>query len=164
MCRCGAWWMSRVGLRGTFLLLVAGFDLVYGWTRMIHPDPTFRAGRQYQLLSQIFPLDSTEASMTVWGMLWWFVAVIAGVSAFKKNDRWGFGAAIGIKVSWLFGNVYAWANGLDGGGGLVAVWVFVLAATILFSCISEASPAMDKLADDVHDTGEFRMGGPHDPE
>ena len=148
-------WWSRVGRRGVFLLLIAGFDLVYGWTRMIHPDSTFKSGQQYKLLAQVFPLPSVEASMTVWGMLWWFVAVTAAVSAFLPNDRWGYGAAIGIKISWLFGNGYAWSNGLDGGGGSVAVWTFVLAVTMLIATWPESVPEVDRWADEIHATGEI---------
>jgi hypothetical protein len=148
-------------------LFIAAFDVVYGWTRMIHPEPEVVHGEQYRLLSQIFPVDSPAASMTIWGMLWWFTAVVCAINAFRASDRWGYGAAIGIKVSWLIGNAWAWANGLDGGGGVIALWVFVLAIVIRIARVPEPVPALDRWADRVHDeTGEIPRanGGTHDPQ
>jgi hypothetical protein len=134
-----------VGWRGYFLLCFGSFDLVYGWTKLIHPDPTARDSQQLHLIGQLFPWLDSERTLLTWGYLWWAVGIICLVNAFRKDDQWGYGSAIGIKVTWIGANSWAWAHGLIGGGANVAIWVFILAVAIGCALRPENSPAITRM-------------------
>jgi hypothetical protein len=115
-----------IGWRGFFLLAIGIFDLVWGWTRLIHPDPVIASSQQLQLIGQLFSFIDGPKTILTWGYLWWLTGVICIIHAFRRDDMWGYGAAMGIKVSWIGANWFAWKHGLVGGGGTVAIWTFIL--------------------------------------
>lgn len=137
----------RVGDRGAALLCLGVFDFVYGWTKLINPDPVSAHSQQLQLIGQLFPMLPDHTTLLVWGYLWWLAGVFCVVNAFRRNDRWGYGAAIGIKVSWISANLIAWSHGLVGGGSTAAYWSFVLAMTVLSAIRAESVPEIDQYID-----------------
>jgi hypothetical protein len=42
------------------------------------------------------------------GWLWIAVGIVCAISAFAREDSYGFGTAIGIKVVWALGFAGAW--------------------------------------------------------
>jgi hypothetical protein len=153
----GVHWLCKVrhsvGHRGAALLGFGIFDLVYGWTKMIHPDPISAQSQQMRLLGDLFPWWPSHITIMGWGYLWWVVGAMCIANAFRRDDRWGYGAAIGIKVSWIVANVWAWSQGLIGGGATVATWGFVLYVTMILAIRPEADPQLDQWLD--QHTGEI---------
>lgn len=115
-----------IGWRGFFLLVIGLFDFVFGWTRLLHPDADIAASQQLRLIGELFPWLSHEATLLTWGYLWWITGVICVIHAFRRDDMWGYGSAMGIKMSWIGANAWAWYHGLVGGAGTVSTWVFML--------------------------------------
>lgn len=129
--------LRRVGHRGGALLVFGAFDFVYGWTRLINPDPLTRASEQLQVISHLFPFLTPDSTLTTWGWMWWLAGAFCIVNAFRIDDRWGYGMAIGIKISWLGANAYVWSQGVAGGGSATATWLFVLALCSLLAFRAE---------------------------
>jgi hypothetical protein len=145
----------RVGHRGAVLLGLGVFDLLYGYTKMINPDEVSRNSQQLRLLAEVFPLGSDRAAIVTWGLLWWLAGAFCLVNAFRHEDRWGYGAAIGIKISWLLGNAYAWSQGLIGGGSTLATWSLVLYFAVVSALRAEPTPELDDLIHELEShTGE----------
>lgn len=136
----------HVGRRGAALLILGIFDFVYGWTKMIHPDPISANSQQMQLLAELVPLDGPRTSMVVWGMAWWITGAFCVFNAFRTNDRWGYGMAMGVKISWIGGNAWAWTQGLVGGGSIVATWTFTFALVCLLAYWPEPVVDLERLA------------------
>lgn len=117
---------TRLGYRGAFLLFLAIIDLIYGWF-LINPTPEQTKTTQFVWRDHIMP---TEA----WGVVWLTVAVVLIVSAFLRQDRIGYAAAIGLKVGWAF---LAGAAGLtgnvQGAWTTVAIWGGFAGLTIMES-------------------------------
>jgi len=102
----------RVGFRGSVLLFLGELDLVYGWT-LAFPSAA----------SAVSPLNRyfcTMLPLRAWAVLWAGVGLICIYHAFHRYDRFGFIAAIAIKVLW-------------GSLALIGVW---------YSDVSIASPAI----------------------
>lgn len=84
---------SHLGRRGECLLFFGALDLVYAWS-MFFASPSARASNTtYVWVAAIAPLQA-------WAMLWALVGVICLYHAFQRYDRFGFIAAIGIKMIW----------------------------------------------------------------
>lgn len=141
---------TRVGWRGFFLLCFGLFDLVYGWTKLIYPDPVSKASQQMELIGQLFPVFDPETTLNLWGYLWWLAGILCIIAAFMTDDWLGYGAAIAIKVSWILANLWAWGQGLVGGGSVVATWVFILAVATGLALREETVRGLEELA-----TGEI---------
>ena len=151
----------RVGWRGATLVQLAVFFTWYAHTRMISPG---EITQQLDLVADVFPLHDDRESLTVWGLLWIGAAVLCLVSAFLPDDRLGYGAAFGIVLGWLGGNVYAWSQGLTGGGGTVSIWLIILSYVITNAMRPEEVPELEQAVDDLaqHNseiTGEIRLDG-----
>jgi hypothetical protein len=117
---------SRLGYRGAFLLFLAAIDLVYGWF-LINPTPEQERTTQFIWRDHIMP---TQA----WGVIWLCVAVVLVSTAFLRQDRIGYAAAVALKVGWSFIAAIAGLTGhVQGAWTTVAIWGGFAALTILES-------------------------------
>jgi peptidoglycan/LPS O-acetylase OafA/YrhL len=117
---------TRLGYRGAFLLFLAIIDVIYGWF-LINPTPEQSRTTQFIWRDHIMP---TQA----WGVIWICVAIILVVSAFMRQDRIGYAAAIALKVGWAFIAAVAGLTGsVQGAWTTVAIWGGFAALTILES-------------------------------
>lgn len=148
----------RIGFRGALLLVLGFFDLWYAATKMIWPDPVAANSQQNQLLAQVFPLDNMRTSMIAWGYLWVLAGLVLIVNAFRRDDRWGYATAIGIKLSWVGGNIYAWVHGLVGGGSTVGLWCVITGMIVIESLRPEPSPEVEAFLRDMRRAGNAEPG------
>lgn len=118
--------VHRVGHRGAALLFFALLDGVYAFSLLQPP-----AGGQ---LNASLAFMQNIAPFPVWGALWASAGVVCLASTFLVNDRWGFAAAMLIKVLWGVLYVYGALVGVDRAylGAVVwlclAGWVGVIAS------------------------------------
>lgn len=116
--------IHRLGRRGAALLFFAGLDGVIAWS-LLSPDTPLAASYAYA---------ATVAPLWAWGTLWGVCAGACAVNAFRRVDRVGFGAAMGVKALWglllaggsLTGHI---PRGLIG----AAVWLTFAAFVLLLS-------------------------------
>jgi hypothetical protein len=102
---------AGVGRRGGSLLLFGVLDLIYAWL-MYSATPARVAGSPvYRWFAEVFP------GLGGWATLWAAVGVICIYHAFHHYDRFGFVAAIGIKVVWALLSLAGWIM-----SDLSAVW------------------------------------------
>lgn len=105
--------IHRIGHRGTCLLFFSLLDFVYAYS-LFNPPREMTVALMF--LRDIAPLR-------VWGGLWLVVAVICLVSAFRIDDRWGFTAAMLIKVLWGGLYVYGAFHGVERAYVSAAIWL-----------------------------------------
>lgn len=117
-----------MGRRGAVLIVLGLVDFVYGWVRLIHPGPGSPAPPDS--LAQLLPFLPPTEAVVAWGLAWWVTGVFCVVNAFRLSDRWGFGMAMGIKVTWSAANLVAWIEGVPNSAAATTVWV--LAAWMVF--------------------------------
>jgi hypothetical protein len=111
----------RIGRRGAALLAFAFIDLVIGWLLL---DPQSRLIPSYRAVFAVAP-------PVVWALLWIGAGLIVGVHAFLRVDKFGFAAAILIKLLWALGLMASWlAYHAPRGWVGAATWV-VLAGLVL---------------------------------
>lgn len=90
----------RIGRRGAALLFFAGLDLIYGYA-LAFPTPG-----QDSPTNRYFTAIMPPVAL---GSIWATVGVICLYHAFQRHDRFGFNAAIMLKMMW-------------GGLALLGVW------------------------------------------
>src|SRR4051812_40271372 len=100
----------RIGRRGAILLILAIVDVAYGLSLMAPPPDSI--GEAATVWRQHY------APLWVWGMGWLVIAVILIVSAFLRDDRLGYAAAIGWKIAWSVSTLASWVI-----GGVPRGWV-----------------------------------------
>lgn len=83
----------QVGRRGASLLFFGTLDLVYAWAMYTNDPAAAVTNSTYRWIDTIAPLD-------VWAVVWAVVGLVCLYHAFHHYDRFGFIAAIGIKVVW----------------------------------------------------------------
>lgn len=83
---------SHVGRRGSALLFFCFLDFVYAYS-LFNPAPEIRRSPTATFLNEVVPL-------WVWGCIWLAAGIVCGVQAFSQRDRYGFAAAMAIKVLW----------------------------------------------------------------
>jgi hypothetical protein len=106
----------HIGRRGRALLFFSGLDLVYA-VSLINPDRTSATSLQLVWLATLVPLWA-------WAGLWAAAGLICGWYAFQRSDRWGFTAAIVIKVLWGGASIGGWlVGGVDRGYVSGAIWL-----------------------------------------
>lgn len=106
----------RVGKRGTSLLFFAILDLVISLS-LISPDHTTRNSPLYLWLASVAPL-------WVWAALWALTGLICLAHVFRRQDRWGFTAAITIKVLWGLLSLGGWLlGGVERGYVSAVIWL-----------------------------------------
>lgn len=95
--------VRNVGHRGSALLFFSLLDFVYAYSLFVPPKEVVG---QLSFIQDVAPLSW-------WGTLWTIVAVICLVNAFRTRDRWGFTAAMLIKVMWGALYVYGGILGVE---------------------------------------------------
>lgn len=113
------------------MLFFALLDIVYCYS-LIFPSWSARNSESFKFLSEVFPIY-------VWGSLWGIVGLICLVSAFIRSDKFGFSAAIGIKILW--GSIYIGAQvwgGVERGYVSAAIWLAL--AALIFILASWPEP------------------------
>ena len=80
-----------IGRRGSCLLIVGVADFFHAGYMATLRQP----GRVYQWYASLIPLN-------VWAAMWALTGMACVIYAFRRHDRIGYDAAIGIKVIWLF--------------------------------------------------------------
>lgn len=122
----------RIGRRGAILLILAVIDVSYGLS-LIGPA------------SETLGLAATRwrehyAPLWVWGLGWLVIAVILIVSAFLRNDRFGYAAAIGWKIAWSATTLASWIiGGVDRGWVSSIIWAVVAGMVLVIAGWPEPS-------------------------
>lgn len=107
---------SHVGRRGRTLLFFAVLDIVYA-VSLANPDAGARDSPQLAWLASLGPLWA-------WAILWAATSVACFWYAFRRYDRWGFVAAIAVKVLWGVASLGGWlVGGVDRGYVSGAIWL-----------------------------------------
>lgn len=118
----------RVGRRGAALLFLAGLDAVVAWS-LFSPAEPLPASTGYA---------RSLAPLWLWGGLWAVTGALCGWSAFRRVDRVGFGAAMGVKVMWSLMYVGGAVTGhIPRGLVSAAVWGAFAAFVLLLSAWPE---------------------------
>ena len=112
--RAFRWARRHLGRRGASLLYFAGLDVLYGWA-------VFNAASGIGQTAT-FEWFATIAPLQAWAGVWWAVAAICLYHAFQHHDRFGFIAAIGIKLLWGGGCVVGWLSA-DVPVSSVGIWL-----------------------------------------
>lgn len=107
--------IHRVGHRGASLLFFALLDAVYSFS-LFNPPPEAQVSRTIAFMRDVAPLQ-------FWGGLWAVVGLICFICAFRTDDRWGFTAAMLIKVLWGCLYVYGAFTGVDRAYLSAAIWL-----------------------------------------
>lgn len=108
--------MPHVGKRGRMLLFFGFLDVVYALS-LTAPDQTTRRLPMFVWLAQIAPLY-------VWASAWGAVGLVCLWQAFRRQDRIGYAAAIGLKIFWGIVCLGAWLFGhVDRGYVSAAIWL-----------------------------------------
>lgn len=115
----------RIGRRGATLLLFSMVDVTIAYSML--SVPTALANSTYLGHRLIFPLH-------VWAYIWLGAAAVLFINAFRKDDRIGFGVAMGIKMLWACGFLTSFflfnvPRAIIGAcmWGLFAGWLFLVA-------------------------------------
>lgn len=106
----------RIGWRGDVLLTLAVLDVCYGWTLITATPSVLDSNTTFRWI------NSLPIPLAAFGVLWWVVAVVCTVAAFQRDDRFGWGAAAGIKVLWGLLCLAGWAVDTVSLGS-VAIWL-----------------------------------------
>ena len=107
---------DRIGRRGSSLLFFGFLDLIYGYS-LVYPD-------HYSRMSPAFAFYRDVMPMWGWATLWFGVGLTCLFHAFRRTDRWGFTAAIGLKVGWGLVSLGGWVfAGVERGWVAAAVWL-----------------------------------------
>lgn len=112
--------LSRVGRRGSILIILAIVDVAYGYS-LIGPSSDALGTAAITWRQHFAPL-------WVWGGVWLAVAAILIVSAFLRNDAIGYLAAIVLKIGWSLTTLLSWLfGGVERGWLSAIVWMVVAA-------------------------------------
>lgn len=108
----------RIGRRGAILLILAVIDVAYGMSLIGPASETL--GSAATVWRQHY------APLWVWGAGWLVIAAILIVSAFLRNDRFGYAAAIGWKIAWSVSTLASWiVGGVPRGWVSSIIWAVV---------------------------------------
>jgi hypothetical protein len=143
----------RIGRRGYFLLTLALVDFAYGRTFVWPADPGARVVNGY--LTELVPFAADGAAAWVWMMAWWVVGAFCLVNAFRREDRWGYGMAVGIKIIYVGALTVAASEGMPNGTTRALVWMFIASAVFLISTWPEARRDIQDVAAEMERTGEL---------
>lgn len=88
-----------LGFRGAFLGAISLFDLLWAST-LFNPTTarSLKVAPTYHVLVRVAPL-------LAWAILMVGVGILTGVQAWMYDDKWAWGAAIGIKLMWAAATV-----------------------------------------------------------
>jgi hypothetical protein len=142
----------RVGFRGTDLLMLAAVDFAYGHT-FISPDPGQQVTNGY--LAAAIPFRDHEMSMWAWAFMWWITGAFCLINAFRREDQWGYGMAIALKVAFVTAILYGSAHGMPGASTRAIVWVFVTGWVVAAARRAEPRRDIVVVARELEETGEL---------
>lgn len=104
----------RVGRRGVSLLFFAVLDLIYA-VSLLTVDPG--DSPFFAWLARLLPLWA-------WAILWATIGLICLWYAFQRCDRWGFAAAIFLKIVWGLVSLGGWLlGGVERGWVSATIWL-----------------------------------------
>jgi len=95
---------------------------ILGGLVLIYAASMIDASSDYVQHNPTYKWFGSIVSLSFWGALWAIVGLICVHHAFQHNDRFGFTAAIGIKVVWGLGSFAGWLME-DVQIGSVAIWL-----------------------------------------
>lgn len=105
-----------VGRRGRVLIFFGCLDLIYA-VSLAAPGEEARRTSFFLWLTAVLPL-------WVWSLLWGGVGVNCIVHGVRRRDRWGYAAAIFLKVLWGLVCLGGWLFGsVERGYVSAAVWL-----------------------------------------
>jgi branched-subunit amino acid ABC-type transport system permease component len=142
----------RVGFRGMTLLLLAAVDFAYGRT-FIQPDPGQQVVNDY--LSAAIPFAGPEVSRWAWAIAWWITGLFCLVNAFRREDRWGYGMAIALKVAYIVAIVSGGLNGMPNSTVRGIVWGFITAWVVVEARRAEPHRDIGAVAREMEETGDL---------
>lgn len=118
--------VHRIGRRGAILLILSVVDIAYGMS-LIGPSAETLG------LSAIVWREH-YAPLWVWGTGWLIIAAILIVTAFLRNDRFGYAAAIGWKIAWSLTTLASWiVGGVDRGWVSSIVWAYAAGMIVVIA-------------------------------
>lgn len=92
----------QTGRRGAALLVFAFVDFALAWSLIDPANAAVTAAQpSYRAMAEVAPL-------AFWGWVWVAVGFVCLAAALARDDRFGFGVAIGIKVVWSGCFVASW--------------------------------------------------------
>lgn len=144
--------MHRIGYRGTTLLLLAAIDFAYGLT-FIRTDPSQRLVNRY--LEEAIPFATNQTSAGIWLVLWWTTGLFCLVNAFRRADRWGYAAAVMLKVAYVAAVVNAGVHGMPNATTRGVVWGFIAAWVMVEARRAEPHRDIGELAREMEETGDI---------
>jgi hypothetical protein len=122
---------ARLGRRGTALLFFTLVDIIYGFGLLTAPRPLVPF---YAWMNDIMPL-------LLWAYVWWLVAAICLIYAFRIHDTAAFMSAVALKVAWGMTALFGWMAGAIDRGYLSAV-IWLAFAAFVFLIAGGIPPAV----------------------
>jgi hypothetical protein len=123
----------HIGRRGAILLILSVIDVAYGLS-LVAPSAE-------SVTSSSMVWRQHYAPTWVWGSCWLIVGAVLVVSAFLRNDAFGYAAAIGWKIIWALTTLASWAfGGVDRGWVATIIWGVFGAMIWVISGWPEPSP------------------------
>lgn len=127
---------SRLGVRGSALLTLGIFHIIYSIQQLVPDDVWLDRGDVVWRSGHLFASE-------VFGCIWVGVGITCVFSAFIKADGLGFGATAALFAFWAFTEVGAWLDGQADRGYLsAATWATFGILTLILSRISEPPKIM----------------------
>jgi hypothetical protein len=131
--------VHRVGYRGFILLTLAVVDFAYGRTFVWTDDPGARITNSY--LVNAIPIADHVAGQWLWLTAWWGTGLFCLVNAFRRNDHWGYGMAVALKILYVGAIVLAGERGMPNATTRLIVWTWI--AVMVFVEARRGEPGRD---------------------
>lgn len=144
--------VRRIGYRGATLLTLVVLDLAIGRT-FVAPDPAQREVNAY--LAAAIPSSDPKIVAWAWAWAWWITGLFCLVNAFRREDRWGYGMAIALKVAYVVAVVNGGINGMPGSTTRALVWGCIAAWLVLEARRAEPHRDIGEMAREMEQTGEL---------
>lgn len=148
----------RIGYRGSTLLLLAAVDCAYGRT-FIRGDESQEIANRY--LYQSLPFSDPRVSQWAWALAWWITGLFCLVNAFRRDDRWGYGMAVALKVAYVLAILYGGTLGMPNASTRSIVWTFIAAWVFIEARRAEPRRDIGEVARDM-ESGEVDGDGDRD--
>jgi len=146
----------RVGFRGYFLLMLAVVDFAYGMT-FLRPDEAGQAITN-RYLAEALPVDNLTAAAWIWACAWWVTGLICLVNAFRREDFWGYAAALALKVAYLTAVGYGALHGMPNATTRLIVWGFIAGLVVAEARRPEPTRDIFTVSRELDQTGGLPPG------
>jgi hypothetical protein len=143
----------QVGRRGYFLLTLAVIDAYYGWVFVSPETPSM--AMQNRFLADVIPFATPAVALWVWAIGWWTTGAVCLVTAFRVDDRFGYGAAFSLKIAWIAANALAGFEGMPGAWTRVIVWSFVASSVLVIAKWPEPRHSLPEIIEEIQNSGEM---------